>query len=149
MTTALKLDELASRAGVSPRTVRYYIQRGVLPAPNFKGPDTAYDERHLQALRAIKRLQEEYLPLDAIASTLEGKTTGELRKIADRGLPAETGTSAAGSSAGLRPPPPRSVTTTRGERIALARGVELWVGDDADRALVEAILSLTQKRGHS
>src|SRR5687767_15979968 len=29
---ALKLDELAERAGVAPRTVRYYVQRGLLPA---------------------------------------------------------------------------------------------------------------------
>src|SRR5262249_27518770 len=68
MAHALKLEELARRAGVSPRTVRYYIQRGLLPAPDFKGPDTAYGERHLLGLRIIRKLQVAYWPLDAIAA---------------------------------------------------------------------------------
>ena len=35
--SAYKLDDLAAAAGVSPRTVRYYVQRGLLPAPPFRG----------------------------------------------------------------------------------------------------------------
>lgn len=134
----LKLDELANRAGVSPRTIRYYIQRGLLAAPEFKGPDTAYDDRHLLALRAIKRLQDDHWPLDAIASALDGKSSAELKKIAERGL----GSGAVASS----PPPARA--GRRGERITLADGIELWVDDSADRALVEQIIHLGRKRGH-
>jgi DNA-binding transcriptional MerR regulator len=133
----LKLDELATKAGVSPRTVRYYIQRGVLPPPNFKGPDTSYDDRHLHTLKAIKRLQEDYLPLDEIAAALHGKSDAELKKIAERGVAAKA----------AKPEPARAVESKRGERIMIAKGIELWVEDDADRALVEQILSL--KRGQS
>lgn len=138
----LKLDELATRAGVSPRTVRYYIQRGVLPAPDFKGPDTAYDERHLHALRAIKRLQEDHLPLDAIASALEGKGVDELKKLADRGVDRRAPKVVAKVEA--------RVESKRGERIALGTGIELWVEDGADRALVEQIITLCKRKaGHS
>src|SRR4051794_39849484 len=88
MAHALKLEELATRAGVSPRTVRYYIQRGLLPAPDFKGPDTAYGEKHLLGLRAIRKLQDAYWPLDAIANALAGKDEAALKKLAEGPLPA-------------------------------------------------------------
>lgn len=139
---SLKLDELANRAGVSPRTVRYYIQRGLLPPAEFRGPDTAYDERHLHALRAIKRLQEDYLPLDAIASTLEGKTEAELRRIAERGMP---------KTVTKEEPKPREAPHVRGEwvrgeRVRLSEGIELWIEEGADRSLVDAIIKLAKER---
>lgn len=143
----LKLDELATRAGVSPRTVRYYIQRGVLPPPEFKGPDTAYTERHLHTLKAIKRLQEDYLPLDQIAAALSGKSDVELKKIAGHGLGPRP-------VPGVEPPPSigsrggEPIESRRGERIALGKGIELWVESGADPRLVEEIISLT-KRGHT
>lgn len=137
MNPSLKLDELANRAGVSPRTVRYYIQRGILPPAEFRGPDTAYDERHLQALRAIKRLQEDYLPLDAIASELEGKSEAELRKIAERGLP---------QTSKREEPKPHSAHGVRGERLKLSDGIELWVEEGADRSLVDALIKIAKER---
>lgn len=150
---SLKLDELAERAGVSARTVRYYIQRGVLPAPEFRGPDTAYDERHLFALRAIKRLQEAYWPLDAIASTLAYKSVDELRDIAQGDLPAQPSSREppegrrVGRSGARAPDAEASPWTARvrGERIVLARGVELWVEDGADHALVDALVAFSQR----
>ena len=70
----LKLDELAERAGVSPRTVRYYVQRGLLAAPEFRGPDTVYEAEHLARLKAIRVLQSRHLPLDAIQEALTGRS---------------------------------------------------------------------------
>ena len=63
-----KLEDLAKAAGTSSRTVRYYVQRGLLPPPVFKGKDSAYGKDHLVRLKAIKKLQGDYLPLDAIAA---------------------------------------------------------------------------------
>ena len=80
--TTYKLGELAQAAGTSPRTVRYYVQRGLLPPPAFRGKDSAYAREHLLRLRAIRRLQEAYLPLDAIAAELEGKTAEQIERIA-------------------------------------------------------------------
>ncbi len=152
MTRPLKIDDVAARAGVSPRTVRYYIQRGLLPAPEFKGPDTTYDERHVVGLQAIKRLQDAYWPLEAIAAELDGKSLDALKKLAanpgaqpkgdglDAVEPAEKkqGTSAANAS----------LVATRGTRTVLRRGVELWVDDEADddaRALAETIRELVAR----
>lgn len=78
----LSLAQLARRGGVSARTVRYYIQRGLLPAPAFRGPDTCYGESHLLGLQAIRTLQAAYWPLDAIASALQGRSLEQLRAIA-------------------------------------------------------------------
>ena len=78
-----KLDALARQAGISPRTVRYYVQRGLLPPPVFRGRDTAYSEEHLLRLRAIRRLQERFLPLDAIQRELEQRSLAELQALAE------------------------------------------------------------------
>lgn len=142
-----KLDELAERAGVSPRTVRYYIQRGLLTAPAFRGPDTAYGPEHLAGLRAIKRLQDAYWPLDAIASALAGKSTDELERIASGELePRRHGEE---PQPAPTPPPtyrtpasPPQATRTRQVRIALAPGLTLTLDEDAPHAssaLAEAI----------
>ena len=60
------LGELAEQAGVTPRTIRYYISNGLLPGPASRGPKATYGRGHLDRLRLIKRLQEQYLPLAEI-----------------------------------------------------------------------------------
>jgi DNA-binding transcriptional MerR regulator len=86
VTNSYKLDELAAEAGVSPRTVRYYVQRGLLPAPEFKGKDTAYGKEHLLRLLAVKQMQAAHMPLDEIQVRLAGATAGEIEKIAHEGV---------------------------------------------------------------
>ncbi|MGZ3476532.1 MAG: MerR family transcriptional regulator [Polyangiales bacterium] len=139
MAHALKLDELATRAGVSPRTVRYYIQRGLLPAPDFKGPDTAYGEKHLLGLRVIRKLQDAYWPLDAIASALHGKDEAGLQKLLESDL------SKPKLAAKPEPAPEIHVHRKHVTRIALAPGLELLVDDEAPESsqkLVERIQRL-------
>lgn len=139
-----KLDELAREAGTSPRTVRYYVQRGLLPAPAFRGKDTAYRREHLVRLRAIRRLQEAHLPLDAIAIELERRSLAELERLADRGegVPALEAPP---------PPPPRGAPRLDARvvrRFELAPGVALELDEGAprpSRALVEEILKLADR----
>jgi Ca-activated chloride channel family protein len=149
-----KLEELARDSGVSARTVRYYVQRGLLPAPVFRGKDTAYSAEHLTRLRAIRRMQERFLPLDAIQVELERRTPDELRQLAD-------GKDQPPQSITYHVPvvPPRSpshhvprVAAPPGERFIkyqLADGLELHVSDGADaqtRALAEELRARCQ--GH-
>lgn len=153
--TEWKLAELAAEAGVSPRTVRYYVQRGLLPAPPFKGPDTVYGEEHLQRLKAIRVLQARFLPLDAIQVELARLSPEELRKLAESEVPKD-----------ILPPPPAAapepvkafevstpgpVSTSRQVPVAgyrrweLAPGLELHLADTADdktRALAERVRAL-------
>jgi DNA-binding transcriptional MerR regulator len=66
------LTELADLAGVTPRTVRYYMSQGLLPSPGASGPGAKYDDAHLGRLRVIRRLQREHLPLAEIRQRLAG-----------------------------------------------------------------------------
>jgi DNA-binding transcriptional MerR regulator len=67
------IEELADRAGVSRRTVRYYVQRGLLPAPTGVGRGKHYTEAHLARLVRVRELQEQGVALADIAARLEGR----------------------------------------------------------------------------
>ena len=146
--TSYKLDELAAAAGVSPRTVRYYVQRGLLPAPAFRGRDTAYSGEHLLRLRAIKRLQEKFLPLDAIQAELEKSSREELEGLAAGGGKPEPIPGADDFPEALlhpyRAPSPPAATGERFVRYVLRPGLELHLSEGADvaaRALCEKLLN--------
>jgi len=66
------IGELARRGGVSRRTVRYYVQRELLPAPVGTGRGSRYTEGHLRTLIRIRELQEAGVPLAEIAGRLHG-----------------------------------------------------------------------------
>jgi DNA-binding transcriptional MerR regulator len=66
----MSLIELAGVAGVTPRTVRYYIAQGLLPGPDELGRGARYGQGHLDRLALIRRLQREHLPLAEIRARL-------------------------------------------------------------------------------
>lgn len=78
----LTIGELAARAGVSPRTVRYYVAEGLLPAPGGAGPYRIYTREHYLRLRLIRRLQAEHLPLSEIKPRLAALSLAELEELA-------------------------------------------------------------------
>ena len=78
------LAQLAERASVSQRTVRYYIQQGLLPSPETRGPGAHYTAEHLDRLRLIRRLQREHLPLAEIRKRLEELGPSEIRALLAR-----------------------------------------------------------------
>ncbi|EFL37848.1 transcriptional regulator [Streptomyces griseoflavus Tu4000] len=63
----LTIDELAARAGVTVRTVRFYGTKGLLPPPVI-GPRRVghYGEEHLARLELIEELQSRGMTLAAI-----------------------------------------------------------------------------------
>ena len=69
-TDSYDLLELCDAADVTPRTVRYYIQQGLLPSPDARGRGARYDRAHLDRIRLIKRLQGRHLPLAEIRAQL-------------------------------------------------------------------------------
>ena len=141
-----KLDELASLAGTSPRTVRYYVQRGLLPAPMFRGRDTAYTREHLARLRAIRHLQGRFLPLDAIEAELARLTPKELEHLGAR-TPTEH--EAPADDATPKRQGVRSERASRWARWELAPGLELLVAEGATAAardLAEEIRDLARRR---
>jgi DNA-binding transcriptional MerR regulator len=147
-----KLEELARDAGVSPRTVRYYVQRGLLPPPLFKGRDTVYSTDHLLRLRAIRRLQERFLPLDAIAVEIGRRSVDELRDLADgKGDPTPPPVLKLTAKEEFHPyrAVPESVKD-RWTRWIVAEGLEIHLREDAperSRALAEELRSRCERGG--
>ena len=61
-----KVSELAEKAGVTKRTIHYYISKGLLLPPEGSGVNSLYNDEHLQRILLIKKLQAEYMPLNKI-----------------------------------------------------------------------------------
>ena len=77
MKDRFSLRELAGAAGVTPRTVRYYISEGLLPSPD-RGPRAQYDPDQLARLRLIRQLQRNHLPLAEIRHRLAELSDAEV-----------------------------------------------------------------------
>ena len=65
--TEWTLLELAAESGLTPRTIRYYISRGLVDGPRGAGRGAAYDVGHLTRLREIQQLQSEGRMLAEVA----------------------------------------------------------------------------------
>ncbi|MFF4136718.1 MerR family transcriptional regulator [Streptomyces mirabilis] len=68
----LTVDELAARAGVTVRTIRFYSSKGLLPPPVI-GPRRVghYSQEHLARLALIEELQRQGMTLAAIERHLQ------------------------------------------------------------------------------
>ena len=60
------VGELAERGGVSRRTVRFYVSRGLIDPPSGRGRGSTYTDRHLQQIHSVRSLQRGGLELDEI-----------------------------------------------------------------------------------
>lgn len=72
------IKELCARGGVTPRTVHFYVQQGLLPPPGAVGPGARYGEGHVARLRLIRLLQKQHLPLAEIAKRTKGLTDAQV-----------------------------------------------------------------------
>ena len=70
------LDELATLAELPRRTVRYYIQVGLVSPPEGRGPGAHYGPRHLEQLLTIRKWQGAGLSLERIRELLAGEEGG-------------------------------------------------------------------------
>lgn len=74
------ITELADQMGVPRRTIRYYVEIGLLPPPEGAGRAAMYGDEHIERLAAIKRLQSQGLTLDQIRDALATTTETSLRE---------------------------------------------------------------------
>ena len=102
------LTELADLAGVTPRTVRYYLAQGLLPGVGQSGPGAKYDDRHFARLRLIRRLQAEHLPLAEIRRRLDELGDDEIGELAGSAQPPAPRDSALEYLRGVLAGPPTS-----------------------------------------
>ena len=63
----LDIKQLCEATGVTPRTVHFYIQQGLLPPAASSGPSARYTDGHASRIRLIRLLQQQHLPLAEIA----------------------------------------------------------------------------------
>ena len=102
---AYTIGQIAELGGVSRRTVRYYVQEGLIPPPEGLGRGAHYRREHLDALLRVKAMQEQGLLLEEIRHAV---SSGEPR-----------------AAAAAHPPlTPRSHWT----RIEILPGLEIHVG---------------------
>lgn len=75
------ISELAAKTGVSVRTIRYYIEEGLLPQPEIRGKYAVFNEAYLDRLELIRLLKDAYLPLKEIRTLLSEMTEAEIIKL--------------------------------------------------------------------
>ena len=97
------LDEISALAELPRRTVRYYIQCGLIDRPQGIGKGAFYSERHVEQLLLVRKWQLAGLSLERI---------GELLKQPDDGGP-------------LPPSPRRAGTVEVWSHLVVAEGVEV------------------------
>lgn len=170
----MSIAELARQAGVTVRTIRFYVGERVLPPPAGAGPRRSYDREHLLRLEAVHRLKERYYPLAEIRRTLDGRSLEEIRALlADlsgevTGLGAVGGrelrstrpgpvarsrlgqeerqtASPLGYAEVLRGSPDRQPVEATWRRVCLASDVELHFRPSADLARSAAIRRLVEE----
>ncbi len=70
----LSLQQLSERADVPGRTIRFYIQKGLLPGPEGEKRGAYYTDAHLAELLRIRQWQDAGLSLDAVAGLLQARS---------------------------------------------------------------------------
>jgi DNA-binding transcriptional MerR regulator len=85
--TELGIKDICTQASVTPRTVHFYIQQGLLAPPDGAGRGARYTQAHLARLQLIKRLQKEHLPLNEIRRQLTPLSESQVVQALSRGTP--------------------------------------------------------------
>jgi DNA-binding transcriptional MerR regulator len=174
MPNEYSLQELARLADVTPRTIRYYIVGGLLPAPSQSGPLARYSDTHLERLRLIKKLQGAHLPLAEIRTRLNDLDDAQIATMADEPAPDPSNSAADYIRDLLAQPDPRRVVIYQNrpapgrasepapasappsfepdraqwERIALAPDIELHIRRPLTRQLnkrVERLITIARQ----
>jgi len=116
------ISELAELTGVSRRTVRYYVQRTLIPPPLGAGRGHYYTRAHVRRIAKIRDLQDLGFSLDEIESQL----TGPLPALLGRRTQADSSPTQEYAPPGA-PPEPEDEEPSHWTRVVIAKGVELQV----------------------
>ncbi|MDR1039221.1 MAG: helix-turn-helix domain-containing protein [Deltaproteobacteria bacterium] len=129
MQTTFSLEDLAHLTSYSKRTIRYYVQLGLVDRPIGEGRGAHYTTDHLRELLDIRKLTENGLSLEAVKHHLRQENLG-----VKGGFARKPGTIQVQS------------------RVCLAPGLDLLVSPDEStlspddiRSLIRNILELTRR----
>lgn len=74
----LSLAELAEKTECPPRTIRFYIAKGLLPGPTKAGRGASYGAQHVRRIGEIREGQAKGLTLTEIVHKLAGKQSSRV-----------------------------------------------------------------------
>ena len=72
------LDDIAALTGLPRRTVRYYIQSGLVDRPQGIGKGARYTQQHVEQLLLVRKWQLAGLSLERIGDLLKQQAGGPL-----------------------------------------------------------------------
>jgi DNA-binding transcriptional MerR regulator len=81
MTKELTLEDLSNITGLTLRTLRFYMQEGILQGPDTHGKNARYSQKHLDQLELIQRLKNLHVPLQEIRHLLNNITPQEITRL--------------------------------------------------------------------
>ena len=82
------IKDVCALADVTPRTIHFYIQQGLLAPSEGAGRAARYSEGHVARLRLIRRLQKEHLPLSEIRRQMGTLDDDQVMRALARGTAA-------------------------------------------------------------
>ncbi len=79
------LQDLADETGVEPRTIRSYVEKGIIPGPDSLGRGARYPRESLDRLKVLQLLRDadRDISLDQARLLLQRLTPTQLRNIAE------------------------------------------------------------------
>jgi DNA-binding transcriptional MerR regulator len=81
MTKELTLEDLSTITGLTLRTLRFYMQEGILQGPDTRGKNARYSQKHLDQLEVIQRLKNLRVPLQEIRHLVNNITPQEITRL--------------------------------------------------------------------
>jgi len=122
------LDELCTLLEMQKRTIRYYIQQGLVDRPQGTGKGSSYSHHHLEQLLAVRKWKDAGLSLERIQELLcEQNPDPESGRI-------------------VPPPRPRRVGVVEvWSHLHIADGVELHIEPKRSGLTPEQVRSLCQE----
>ena len=112
------IDTLARLTRLTRRTIRYYVQRGVLEPPQGGGRGSFYTEEHRSRLEQIKAWSDQGVPLIHMRDLTEGRepSAGDPQPFTRSTVTGSTGSSVR---------PEKAEETESYERFRVVEGVEI------------------------
>jgi DNA-binding transcriptional MerR regulator len=129
------IEELCGLTGFSRRTVRYYVQEGLVDPPAGRGRGGYYSDRHVAQLARIRRLQDEGYRLEAIRGRVAAPAAADAALPPGQSAPSI----APAPERALRDAPPAGAMGSSWTRHVVARGVELHLSAEAGEKLGPAV----------
>ena len=87
MDEKFKIEQVSEWTGLSRRTIRYCVQKGLIEPPAGRGRRGHYNMSHLEMLRRIRGLRDKGLSFAKIRENLKSRITKEwIRRELDPGV---------------------------------------------------------------